>query len=84
MPDNMKTFLFLCRKLNLGGKLGGAFGSYTHGGDAPTGVMETIGYVFKMEHFGLRSVRLEEAVIDNPESVKACRDYGRTFGQKLL
>jgi flavorubredoxin len=84
MPNNMKTFLFLCHKVNLEGKLGGAFGSYTHSGDAPTEIMETMEYVFKMEHFELSSFRLKEAVIDNPESAKACQDYGRTFGQKLL
>jgi flavorubredoxin len=84
MPNNMKTFLFLCHKVNLEGKLGGAFGSYTHSGDAPTEIMETMEYVFKMEHFELSSFRLKEAVIDLPESAKACQDYGRTFGQKLL
>jgi flavorubredoxin len=51
MPGNMKTFLFLCHRVNMEGKLGGAFGSYTHSGDAPAEVMETMEYVFKMEHF---------------------------------
>ena len=35
MAEPMKPFLFLARKANLEGKLAGAFGSYTHSGDAP-------------------------------------------------
>ena len=84
MPNNMKTFLFLCHKVNLEGKLGGAFGSYTHSGDAPTEIMETMEYVFKMEHFELSSFRLKEAVVDSPDAAKACQDYGKTFGKALL
>jgi len=80
----MKTFLFMAKKANLEGKLAGAFGSYTHSGDAPAFIMETMEYVFKMEHFELGSFNLKEAVIDTPEGIKACQDYGRTFGQKLM
>jgi len=84
MAGNMKTFLFMAKKANLEGKLAGAFGSYTHSGDAPAFIMETMEYVFKMEHFELGSFNLKEAVIDTPEGIKACQDYGRTFGQKLM
>src|SRR5512136_1961664 len=35
MIGTMKTFLFLVQKANLKDKAGGAFGSYTHSGDAP-------------------------------------------------
>jgi len=27
---------------------------------------------------------MKEALIDTPDGIKACQDYGRTFGQKLL
>lgn len=83
MAGNMKTFLFLCRKVNLEGKLAGAFGSYTHSGDAPSLILETMEYVFKMEPFELSSFNLKEALVDTPDGLKACQDYGRTFGQKL-
>src|SRR3989337_581330 len=33
-PEPVKTFLFLAQKADLTGKLGGAFGSYTHDGNA--------------------------------------------------
>jgi flavodoxin len=83
MAGNMKTFLFMARKANLEGKLAGAFGSYTHSGDAPALVLETMEYVFKMEPFELSSFNLKEALIDTPSGIKACQDYGRAFGQKL-
>lgn len=83
MAGNMKTFLFLAKKANLEGKLAGAFGSYTHSGDAPTLVLETMEYVFKMEPFELSSFNLKEALIDTPDGIKACQDYGKAFGQKL-
>src|SRR3972149_4553696 len=35
MAGNMKTFLFLGKKVNLEGKLAGAFGTNTHDGGAP-------------------------------------------------
>jgi flavodoxin len=84
MAGNMKTFLFMAKKVNLEGKLAGSFGSYTHSGDAPSLILETMEYVFKMEPFELGSFNLKEAVIDTPDGIKSCQDYGRTFGEKLL
>ena len=84
MVGTMKTFLFLGKKVNLEGKLAGAFGSYTHSGDAPALVLETMEYVFKMEPFELSSFNLKEAAVDTQEGIKACQDYGKTFGQKLM
>ena len=83
MAGNMKTFLFLARRANLEGKLAGAFGSYTHSGDAPSLILETMEYVFKMEPFKLSSFNLKEALIDAPDGIKACQDYGKNFGQEL-
>ena len=83
MAGNMKTFLFVAKKANLEGKLAGAFGSYTHSGDAPALILETMEYVFKMEPFELGSFNMKEALIDTPEGIKACQDYGKNFGQTL-
>ncbi len=47
MTANMKTFLFLVEKAHLEGKTGGAFGSYTHSGDAPKYIFDTMKHVFK-------------------------------------
>lgn len=83
MTEPMKTFLFLARKANLEGKLGGAFGSYTHSGDAPAIIFDTMQYVYKMEPFELGSFKLKEAIVDTSEGTRACQDYGKVFGEKL-
>jgi len=83
MADPMKTFLFLARKADLEGKLGGAFGSYTHSGDAPAIIFDTMQYVYKMEPFELGSFNLKEAIVETVEGMRACQDYGRVFGEKL-
>ncbi len=83
MAEPMKTFLFLARKADLEGKLAGAFGAYTHSGDAPAVIFDTMQYVYKMEPFKLGSFKLKEAVIETSESMRACQDYGRVFSEKL-
>jgi len=83
MAEPMKTFLFLAKKANLEGKLAGAFGSYTHSGDAPAIIFDTMQYVYKMEPFELSSFNLKEAVVETGEGMRSCQDYGRVFGEKL-
>jgi len=83
MAEPMKTFLFLAKKANLEGKLAGAFGSYTHSGDAPAIIFDTMQYVYKMEPFELGSFNLKEAVIETSEGTRSCQDYGRAFGEKV-
>ncbi len=83
IADPVKTFLFLARKADLKGKLGGAFGSYTHSGDAPAIILDTMQYVFKMNMFELGSFNLKEDVVETAEGMRACQDYGRVFGEKL-
>jgi flavodoxin len=83
MAEPMKTFLFLAKKAELEGKLAGAFGSYTHSGDAPAIIFDTMQYVYKMEPFELGSFNLKEAVVETSEGMRSCQDYGRVFGEKL-
>jgi len=83
MAEPMKTFLFLAKKADLEGKLAGAFGSYTHSGDAPAIIFDTMQYVYKMQPFELGSFNLKEAGIETAEGMHACQDYGRVFGEKL-
>jgi flavorubredoxin len=83
MTQGMKTFLFLAQKGNLEGKVGGAFGSYTHSGDAPKLIFDTMEFVFKMNMVDLGSFNLIEERISSNEGVKACQDYGRGVGEKL-
>jgi len=83
MTQGMKTFLFLAHKANLRGKVGGAFGSYTHSGDAPKYIYDTMAYVFHMNMTDLGSFNLKEGMMDKTEGMKACQDYGRSVAEKL-
>jgi len=83
MTENMKTFLFLAEKANLEGKVGGAFGAYTHSGDAPKYIFDTMQYVFKMDMTQLGSLLLEERIIGLSEGLRTCQDYGKVLGEKL-
>jgi flavodoxin len=84
MAGPVKTFLFLARGADLAGKLAGAFGSYTHSGDAPAMIFDTMRYVFKMRPFSLGPFNLLEAKVGTEDGMRACHDYGRTFGEKLM
>ncbi len=83
MTANMKTFLFLVEKAKLNGKVGGAFGSYTHSGDAPKYIFETMENVFKMEMTSLGSFNLLEHLVEEAEGMKACQNYGKSISEKL-
>jgi flavodoxin len=79
----MKTFLFIAEKANLTGKIGGAFGSYTHSGESAQMIYETMQFVFNMDMVNLGPLNLKEQIIDNPDGVRACQDYGKAIGQML-
>ncbi len=83
MTQSMKTFLFLAQKAKLHDKVGGAFGSYTHSGDAPKYIYETMQYVFHMNMTDMGSFNLKEGMMDKAEGIKACQDYGKVVGEKL-
>ncbi len=83
MTANMKTFLFLVEKAKLNGKVGGAFGSYTHSGDAPSYIFDTMKHVFKMDMTSLGSFNLLEHLVEDTEGMRACQDYGKVLSDKL-
>jgi len=83
MPGLVETFLFTAQKANLQGKVGGAFGSYTHSGDAPKMIFDTMEYVFKMNVVDLGSFNLLEHLVEARDGMKACHDYGKAISQKL-
>lgn len=79
----MKTFLFLVEKANIEGKVGGAFGSYTHSGDAPAIIFDTMEHVFKMDMTNLGSFNLKEDIVLKDEGLRACQDYGKSLSEKV-
>jgi flavodoxin len=83
MTSSMKTFLFLAEKLNLLGKIGGAFCSYTHSGESGPMIFDTMQFVYKMDMTDLGPLDLKEAIIETQEGIRACQDYGKALGQKL-
>jgi len=83
MTENFKTFLFLAQKGNLSGKVGGAFGSSTHSGEAPGYVFDTMEHVYKMKMTDLGPFGLRELQVGTTEGMRACQDYGRALGKKL-
>ena len=89
VPKPMKTFLLITEKASLEGKMGGAFGPYTHdvaykhNTHAPTIIFDTMQRVGKMKPFELGPFTLKEDVVETDEGMKTCQDYGRVFGEKL-
>ena len=83
MTSGMKTFLFLAEKANLLGKMGGAFGSYTHSGESAQMVFDTMQFVFKMDMVDLGALNMKEAVVPTDEGMHACQDYGKAVGKKF-
>ena len=83
MIASMKQFLFLAQNAGLAGKLAGAFGSYTHSGDAPKMILDTMQYVLKMKVTDLGSFKLTEDKIDTQEGMKACQQYGKAIAEEL-
>ena len=83
MIGSMKMFLFLAQVAQLAGKVGGAFGSYTHIGDAPKLIFDTMENVFKMDMVNLGSFNLLEQKVGTMEGLRACQAYGKAFGEQL-
>jgi len=83
MTENFKTFLFLAQKAGLSGKLGGAFGSSTHSGEAPKLIFDTMEFVFSMKMTSLGPFDLRERMVTTSEGQRACQDYGRAIGKEL-
>lgn len=89
VPQTMKLLLSIVEKANLEGKMGGTFGpykhdiSYKHDAFAPAIIFDTLQNTLKMEPFELGPFNLKEDIVDTPEGMKTCQDYGRVFGEKL-
>jgi flavorubredoxin len=83
MPGIMETFLFMAQKAGLAGKVGGAFGSYTHSGDAPKIIFDTMENVYKMNVIDLGSFNLLEHLVEGTDGMRACQEYGKAVAKKL-
>ena len=82
MIGAFKTWLFKAQKAGLGGKIGGAFGSHTHSGEAPVVLHETMEHVFGMRMENLGPLKMEERVVKTDEGLRACQQFGRAIGER--
>ena len=83
ITEGMKRFLFMVEKTRLVGKIGGAFGSFTHSGESASMIFDTMLHVFKMDMVDLGALDLKENLLETDEGVRACQDYGKAIGQKF-
>jgi flavodoxin len=83
ITEGMKRFLFIAEKANLTGKMGGAFGSYTHSGESANMIYDTMLHVFKMDMVDLGALDLKEHIVKTYEGLRACQAYGKAIGQKF-
>ena len=70
MTGGMKSFLFIAEKANLLGKMGGAFGPYTHSGESASMLFDTMNYVFKMDMVDMGALSLKDSVLETDEGLK--------------
>lgn len=75
----MKAWLFKAKEGGLEGKVGGAFGSHTHSGEAPGILYDTMLHVFNMNMVDLGPFKMVESVIGTPEGLRDCQQYGRAL-----
>ncbi|RME29907.1 MAG: FprA family A-type flavoprotein [Deltaproteobacteria bacterium] len=78
MVQAMKNFLFLLKKAGVEGKPGGAFGTFTHSGDAPKFIYETMEHALKMKVTDLGSLNILEDKVEDHETIRTCHQYARS------
>ena len=83
IANPMKDFLLIPRREDLQGKLAGAFGSFTHDGNAPAAILKTMEFVFRMVPTELGAFNIIETIMERNEGLRACHDYGKVFGEEL-
>lgn len=81
--DEMKKFLLMARNADFAGKVGGSFGSYTHIGNAPKIVHDTMEYVYQMDMAEMGALNVKEQILDGGKGQEACQAYGKGIGDKL-
>jgi len=81
MMGSLKTMLFLCEKVSLEGKPGGAFGAFGGSGEAPDRIYQTMKNIFKM-NMTSDPLRLKSCSLEG--GTKMAQDYGREIAKKLM
>lgn len=82
MLAEMQDFLFMIRKADLAGKMGGAFGSFLYSGEGPQMIFETMELVLNMDMMNTGALKLKESVVNTDEGILACQNYGRAMSER--
>ncbi len=80
MMQKMKTLLFLAEKVNLEGKIGGAFGAFEWSGEAPGRICDTMENIFKMD-MAAGPLMLKSA--DLGGGLQMAHEYGKKIAAKM-
>ena len=81
--DEMKTFLFMTKDADFKGKTGGAFGSYTHYGEAVKIIYETMEHVFKLNMVYMGPFKVKDLILDSETGCATCREYAKALSQRM-
>ncbi len=81
MMNRMKSFLFLAERVDLKGKVGGAFGSYGWSGEAAERIFDTMKNIYGMNMVS-SPLMLKTASIGG--GIKMAHDYGKNVVAKLV
>ena len=46
-------------------------------------IFDTMQYVYKMDMVNLGALNLKEQIIDTPDGIKACQEYGKAVAEKI-
>ncbi len=80
MMQGMKTMLFLCEKVDLNGKVGGAYGAFGWSGEAPDRIYDTMKNIFNMEMVS-GPLRLKSASLGGGKEM--AQGYGKEVAKKI-
>ncbi len=81
MMQSMKTLLFMAEKPELKGKIGGAFGAFGWGGEAPDRIFGTMENIYQMNMVS-GPLRLKSSQLGG--GVQMAQDYGKEIAKKLI
>lgn len=83
ITEDMKKFLFNAKEAGLKGKVGGAFGSYTHLGNAPRIIHDTMAYVYEMIMADMGELNVKEQMVDSGKGKEPCLEFGKSFSRRI-
>jgi multimeric flavodoxin WrbA len=88
IPQPFTSFLDMAQRAGLQGRAGGAFSSRTHpssseGGAAAARVFEIMELGLRMKMTELGPFEVKADVIDSPDGMRACQEYGSSIAKML-